>query len=60
MFELSLWQAMLGTLMTDQKHVDRNQGESGPPSVRLYMISLTKTNRLLCRVYKQVSFFALF
>ena len=40
LFELSLWQGMLGTLMTDQKHVVAKQ-TGVTQSVRPYVISLT-------------------
>ena len=40
LFEISLWQGMLGTLVTDQKHVVAKQ-IGVTQSVRLYVISLT-------------------
>ena len=43
LFELSLWQSMLGTLMTVQKHVVGIQ-IGVTLSVRLYVTSLTPVN----------------
>ena len=45
LFEISLWQGMLGTLVTDQKHVVAKQ-IGVTQSVRPYVISLTETNFL--------------